>query len=736
MRRRQISQPPQALCIACWPSRPPARLRRLPWSTKAGSSRTRNSTASANRLAHRLRKRNVGLETRVGVCLPSSPEFVIALYAALKAGGVYLPLDPNYPPDRLAFMLSDAAAPLVITVEPLRKRLAAYTGGALPRRRGTGDRGRIEHLFPRRPGFQRLCLSHLHIRLHRLAKGSRGAAPGSRQPHAVAASEVSSHCCRRHASETALSFDASITELTWPLLAGARMVLARPGASEDPDYMARMLIDERITVLQLVPSLLRVLIEQPAIPACTQLRRVICAAEALPWDLQERFFRRLPHAELHNLYGPTEAAIDVTAWQCVPGQSSAVVPIGRPIANIQIYVLDRHMEPQPIGVPGELHIGGSGLARGYRNLPDLTAARFLPDPFSHVPGARLYATGDLVRYRPDGQLEFIGRLDQQVKIRGFRSSWAKSKPRCWRIPTWARQWWSPGLRPKRPTAALWPMWLRSARPVPRGRAAPRSSDPPSGLHAPSRLRGQAVRRSRSPPTASWTAPNRRRPRRASDGESPNLAPGTPVEGTLAAIWATVLGLERSVCTTTSSSWRRLHPQPADCRPRQSGRPPSQSAASLRIPDHLRTGRGRRVLHCCPGDCARSGGSGSPHAHSTVVVRIRPRRSPSLQSGAAAGSAGRSRYPAAGPAPGGGASRCLPPSLLPASLRLAPGVCAGFTARADRHRLSGGCRRWPTGRRHRRGGRIAAGEPRPEPRSSAARRLFRSGARNAPPACCW
>ena len=178
-------------------------------------------------------------------------------------------------------------------------------------------------------------------------------------------------------------------------------------------------IRDGITTLRL-PSMLGVFVEQAGLEACASLRRVIASGEALPWALVERFYERLPGVELHNLYGPTEASVDVTSWACRAGDARQVVPIGRPIGNLQAYVLDGRLEPSPIGVPGELYLGGVGLGRGYLQRADLTAERFVPDPFGGVPGGRLYKTGDLARWLADGSLEYLGRLDFQVKIRGHR----------------------------------------------------------------------------------------------------------------------------------------------------------------------------------------------------------------------------------------------------------------------------------------------------------------------------
>jgi acyl carrier protein len=196
--------------------------------------------------------------------------------------------------------------------------------------------------------------------------------------------------------------------------------MARPGGHRDSAYLLEMVEKEQITTLHFVPSMLQVFLEEKNLAArCGSLKRVICSGEALPYDLQERFFAQLD-VELYNLYGPTEAAVEVTSWKCEPHDRRRVVPIGRPVANTQMRILDEHLQPVPVGVTGGLYIGGVQLARGYLGRADLTAERFIPDPFSERPGSRLYQTGDLARYWPDGEIEYVGRIDHQVKLRGFR----------------------------------------------------------------------------------------------------------------------------------------------------------------------------------------------------------------------------------------------------------------------------------------------------------------------------
>jgi acyl-coenzyme A synthetase/AMP-(fatty) acid ligase len=217
--------------------------------------------------------------------------------------------------------------------------------------------------------------------------------------------------------KTPVSFDVSVWEFFWPLLTGARVVLARPGGHRDTGYLAALADEQAVTTAHFVPSMLAAFTADPASARAGALRRVVASGEALRPDVVRAFARRLPHVPLYNLYGPTEAAVDVTHWPCPPDPE--LVPLGEPVANTQVHVLDRRLAPVPAGVPGELCLGGVQLARGYLGRPGLTAERFVPDPTGAV-GARLYRTGDQVRLRADGVLEFLGRLDDQVKIRGVR----------------------------------------------------------------------------------------------------------------------------------------------------------------------------------------------------------------------------------------------------------------------------------------------------------------------------
>ena len=217
--------------------------------------------------------------------------------------------------------------------------------------------------------------------------------------------------------KTPFSFDVSVWEFFWPLITGARLILARPEGHQDSAYLLELIANQEITTIHFVSSMLQMFLEERDLASCRSLKRVLCSGEALPLELQERFFARLG-ADLHNLYGPTEAAIEVTWWACTRDNKHACVPIGRPIANTRIYLLDDKLRPVPVGIAGELYIAGDAVARGYLNRFDLTAEKFIPDPYS--PGARMYRSGDLARYLADGEIEFLGRVDHQVKLRGQR----------------------------------------------------------------------------------------------------------------------------------------------------------------------------------------------------------------------------------------------------------------------------------------------------------------------------
>ncbi|MFJ6215458.1 amino acid adenylation domain-containing protein [Streptomyces sp. NPDC092296] len=367
----------------------------------------------ANRLAHHLRSYGVGPESVVGVCLNRSLDLVVALLAVLKAGGAYLPLDPDYPADRLGFMLTDSGADVVITDAGLAPLVAGHARFLVDITEELPDRWTHDPVFAAAPEHTAYVI---------YTSGSTGRPKGVLIEHRAIVNRLHwmQEAYRLDATDRVLqktpySFDVSVWEFFWPLISGATLVLARPGGHRDPAYLAELIATERITTLHFVPSMLRAFLAEP-LPQLPSLRRMVCSGEALTADLVTAVAERIG-CELHNLYGPTEAAVDVTTTRCEPGLP---VTIGRPIANTRTYIVDGGLRPLPIGAPGELLLGGVQLARGYLNRPELTADRFVPDPFATEPGGRLYRTGDLARYRADGSIEYLGRLDQQVKIRGQR----------------------------------------------------------------------------------------------------------------------------------------------------------------------------------------------------------------------------------------------------------------------------------------------------------------------------
>jgi amino acid adenylation domain-containing protein len=380
----------------------------------------------ANRLAGDLFNRGVGWETLVGLCVEPSLETIVGILGILKAGGAYVPLDPEYPASRLSLMLVDAAPVLVLTTHSLRNRLpagiamidldTATAAVASDLNRGTALRNseRIAPVGPQHPAYVIYT------------SGSTGAPKGVHIEHRALVNHMSWMVATypvapgdRVLSRTSISFDASVWEIWFPLLSGATLCLAPRNTARDPGRLLKFMADRGITVAQFVPTLLAAICEQGR-PRPERLRLVFAGGEPLVRELAQSVFSGW-QVPIVNLYGPTETTIQSTHFMCrdtVP--DTPTVPIGRPIWNTVLYVLDRQGVPAPIGVPGELYIGGVGLARGYLNQPELTAAKFVPDPFSAAPHERLYRTGDRVRWREDGTLEFLGRVDQQVKLRGFR----------------------------------------------------------------------------------------------------------------------------------------------------------------------------------------------------------------------------------------------------------------------------------------------------------------------------
>jgi amino acid adenylation domain-containing protein/thioester reductase-like protein len=399
----QVARTPRAVAITC-----------------GGASITyQELNDRSNQLAYHLRGLGVEVESRVAICLDRSAEMIIAMLATLKAGGAYVPLDPEYPAERLQFLLADSDAQVLITQRELTDGLDDDAKRVLI----DEDWPTIAQHARSNPdsGGTPANLAYLIY-----TSGSTGRPKGVMITHRGAVNNLTWR--QRHWPLTAddrvlqnhsFSFDPSLWATFWPLLSGARMVITMPGEKYDSKALVRLLRDEGITVYAAVPSMNSVLMEEPEIEHCTGIRYVQSGAEALTGSLQQAVFSRLD-ATLLNFYGPTETTVDSTVWECERVANPEAAPIGRPVANLTAYLLDDHARPVPIGVPGHICIGGVGLARGYHQRPDLTASRFIPDPFGAEPGGRLYRTGDLGRFTPAGTIEFLGRADNQVKVRGYR----------------------------------------------------------------------------------------------------------------------------------------------------------------------------------------------------------------------------------------------------------------------------------------------------------------------------
>lgn len=372
----------------------------------------------ANRCARYLRELGVGPDVIVGLLMDRSLEMSVALLAILKAGGAYLPLDTAYPEARLDFLLGDSGTPIVISQADLGNKLERFAGTVLTLDLD-GDLLR---------GYDATALDPVNdpddLAYVIYTSGSTGQPKGCMLTHQAICNRLvwMQETYRlngqdRVLQKTPYTFDVSVWELFWPLMAGATLVFAKPQGHKDSCYLTTTIHREGITVCHFVPSMLRFFLDDPQVSQCTSLRDVFTSGEALPFELVRRFKERLA-ARLHNLYGPTEAAVDVSHWPCEI-RPDKLVPIGRAITGIRLHVLNERREPVARGEEGELYIAGVGLARGYLNRPELTEERFVPYPFGE-PGSRMYRTGDRVRELEDGNLEFLGRFDFQVKLRGLR----------------------------------------------------------------------------------------------------------------------------------------------------------------------------------------------------------------------------------------------------------------------------------------------------------------------------
>ncbi len=419
-----------AVQAAVTPQRPAVRCGGVTWTYG-------DLSAAAGRIARRLRRAGVGPEVPVAVAAERSPGMIAGLLGILEAGGCFVPVDPEHPAERVASMLETSGARLALVQEKLAcpQSFQVITLEEALAEPIAGELLQVE-VEPENAAYVLFT------------SGSTGRPKGVVVAHGAIANRIlwtlGEHPLGaedRVLQKTPITFDASIWEIFAPLFAGALLVLALPGEHQETEALARRVAGEGITVLQLVPSLLRPFLAEPALGECRTLRRMLCGGEALAADLVQRFQERFPQAEIINLYGPTEAAIDVASYRCPPGFARTAVPIGRPIANLAIYGVSAAFEAVPAGAPGELLLAGAGLSRGYAGRPDLTAERFVPNPFAAEagrPGDRAYRTGDLARWTADGELEYLGRADRQVKIRGVRIELGEIEARLLEHPSVAQ----------------------------------------------------------------------------------------------------------------------------------------------------------------------------------------------------------------------------------------------------------------------------------------------------------
>lgn len=389
----------------------------------------------ANQLAHSLRKQNVKPDTLVAICLERGLEMIIGIIGILKAGGAYVPIDPHYPDLRIQYMLEDSNAGVLLTEQTFKSRLQAL-----------------------RPGINTICLdapqaiftSHDKVNLTNIntpqdlayviyTSGSTGKPKGACIAHQSLVNRI--HWMQQNYQltvqdkilhKTPFSFDVSVWEYCWPLITGARLVIAKPEIHKDPHNIIQCIADLKITVIHFVPSMLQAFLEFVPINSETTLRHVFLSGETLPFPLQQLFFKKYPKAKLHNLYGPTEATIDVTYWPCQKLKSKST-SIGKPIANTQIFIFDQYYQPVPVGIKGEIYIGGVGLARNYLNRAELTQQKFIIA--TNIGSQRLYRTGDIGSWSDDGNIIYHGRFDDQIKLRGLRIELGEIEKTLLEIPS-------------------------------------------------------------------------------------------------------------------------------------------------------------------------------------------------------------------------------------------------------------------------------------------------------------
>ncbi len=373
----------------------------------------------SNQLAHLLQTKGAKPNALVGICVERSLEMIIGLLGILKAGGAYVPIDPTYPEERISYILKDADCEIVLSQEHLE----------LPK-----TNSEIIYLDANWDLIENGSAININSEVKNddlayviYTSGSTGNPKGVMNQHNGIVNRLfwTQDNFKLQDGDvilqkTTYSFDVSVWELFWPIVVGCRLVFAKPEGHKDNQYLIETIIKEKISTIHFVPSMLNTFIDTEGVENCLSLKRVLCSGEVLSYKLTEQFYKKMDNCSLHNLYGPTEAAVDVSYFPCDQYSKYLSIPIGKPVSNTELFILDKNSKLVPIGVPGELHIGGEQVARGYLKRPELTSEQFVKNLFSEDPDSRLYMTGDLARYLPDGNIEFLGRIDNQVKVRGFR----------------------------------------------------------------------------------------------------------------------------------------------------------------------------------------------------------------------------------------------------------------------------------------------------------------------------
>jgi amino acid adenylation domain-containing protein len=376
--------------------------------------------ARANQLARYLQKLGVKPEVLVGICIERSVELVVAMLGVLKTGGAYVGLDPEYPTERLASMFEDAQVAVLLTEQKLLDHLPPIEARIICLDRDW------QEVAPESEASLAVSVSADNVAVVLYTSGSTGRPKGVMMTHRQTCNHIFwvQHYFPLCQDDTlpmkySICFDASVYEIFYPLLGGAKLVMVPQGMQQDLGFLVNLMLEHHITAVDLAAPQLQVLMEDVNFLKCNWLKRVTCGSDSMLAEVKERYFEQIG-GELMYMYGPCEASIGSTFHKCEPGGDEHIVTVGKPVSNTQIYILDSHMNPLPAGLYGEIYIGGVGVTRGYLHKPDMTSEKFLPDPFGKEPGGRLYRTGDKGRYRPGGNLEFGGRIDDQVKIRGFR----------------------------------------------------------------------------------------------------------------------------------------------------------------------------------------------------------------------------------------------------------------------------------------------------------------------------